>query len=60
MELNVCLVCTKLHFVTILTNFCDAKMTVYDFFRFGPKKFPLLSQHTCEACGQPLLQRKTP
>ena len=38
MEPNVCLLCTKLDFVNLLTDFCDAKMWVYDSFHFGPKK----------------------
>ena len=37
-EPNVCLVSTKLDFVNIFTDFCDAKMWVYDRFRFGPEK----------------------
>ena len=38
MEPNVCLLSTKLDFVTIFTEFCDAKKLVYDNFRFGPEK----------------------
>ena len=38
MEPNVCLVSTKLDLVTIFSNSCDAKMKVYDSFRFGPEK----------------------
>ena len=40
MEPNVCLVSTKLDFVTILTDFCDAMMWVCDSFHFGPNKIP--------------------
>ena len=38
MEPNVCLVPTKVEFVTIFTDFCDAKMWACDSFRFGPEK----------------------
>ena len=34
MEPTVCLVSTKLDFVTIFTDFCDAKMWLYDSVRF--------------------------
>ena len=38
MEPNICLVSIKLDFVTIFSNFYDAKMWVCDSFRFGPEK----------------------
>ena len=38
MEPNIYLVSTKLDFVTIFTDFCDAKMRVYDSFCFGPQE----------------------
>ena len=38
MEPTVCLVSTKLDFVTIFTDICDANMWVYDSFRFRPEK----------------------
>ena len=38
MEPNVWLVSTKLDFVTIFNDFCDAKMWVYDSCSFGPEK----------------------
>ena len=37
-EPNVCLVSTTMDFVSIFTDFCDAKMWVYDGFRFGSEK----------------------
>ena len=37
-EPNVRLVSTKLGFVTIFPDFCDAKMWVYDRFCFGPEE----------------------
>jgi len=48
MEPNVCLVSTKLDFITIFTDFCNAKMWVFDSFRFGPEKiFQRLSFFLC-------------
>ena len=41
MEPDVCSVSTKLHFVTIFTDFCEAKISVCDYFRFGPKSIPM-------------------
>ena len=38
MDPNNCLVSNKLDFATILTDFCDAKMLVYDSFRLGSEK----------------------
>ena len=38
MEPSVCLVSTKLNFVTVFTDFSDAIMWVYDSFRFGTTK----------------------
>ena len=37
-ELNVCSVSIKMDFVTIFTDFCNAKSWVYDSFRFWTKK----------------------
>ena len=38
MKPNVRLVSIKLDFFTSFNDFCDAKMWVYDRFRFGPEK----------------------
>ena len=48
---SVYLVSTRLDFATIFTEFCDAKMWVYDSFRFGLEKtFQRLLFSSSEIC----------